>query len=69
MNKQSKKGDLKMSKQNRGKALWKLPSRGRGTCPVCKTGRIKLLYELVLGDGKKVKVCKRCQNKKIGSLN
>lgn len=64
-----RKGDIKMSKQNRGKALWKLPSRGRGTCPVCKTGRIKLLYELVTGEGKKVKVCKRCQNKKIAKLD
>jgi hypothetical protein len=63
------KGDIKMSKQNRGKALWKLPSRGRGTCPICKAGRIKLLYELVAGDGKKVKVCKRCQNKKIDKLD
>jgi len=57
-----------MSKPNRGKSLWKLPSRGRGTCPVCKCTRIKLLYELILGDGKKIKVCKRCQNKKINSL-
>jgi hypothetical protein len=58
-----------MSKQNRGKALWKMPSRGRATCPVCKAARIKCLYELILGDGKKVKVCKRCQNKKIATLD
>lgn len=54
-----------MSKQYRGKALWKLPSRGRGTCPVCKAGRIKLLYEMILGSGDKIKVCKRCKNKKV----
>jgi len=58
-----------MSKPNRGKSLWKLPARGKGTCPVCKTKSIKLLYELILGNGQKVKVCKHCQNKKIDSLN
>lgn len=57
-----------MSKQNRGKALWNLPSRGRGTCPVCKVERIKVLYDKTLGDGNKLKVCKRCRNKKIQSL-
>jgi hypothetical protein len=57
-----------MGKQNRGKALWKLPSHGRGICPVCKRERVKVLYELLLGDGKKVKVCKACQNKKVASL-
>jgi hypothetical protein len=57
-----------MSKQNRGKALWKLPSKGRGICPVCKRERVKVLYELILGNGNKVKVCKRCQNKKVASL-
>lgn len=57
-----------MSKQNRGKALWKLPSRGRGTCPVCKRTRVKVLYDLIAGDGGKAKVCKICQNKKIKSL-
>jgi len=58
-----------MGKEFRGKALWKLPSKGRGTCPVCKTERIKVLYEINLGSGgEKVKVCKRCQHKKIDSL-
>lgn len=55
---------LMSSKAHRGKTLWKLPSHGRGTCPVCKTERIKVLYEIVAG-GNKIKVCKRCQNKKI----
>ncbi|GAA3409908.1 hypothetical protein ACFFNY_31115 [Paenibacillus hodogayensis] len=50
-----------MSKSNRGKALWKLPSRGKGTCPVCGTTRIKLLYTRTLEDGAKAKVCKRCR--------
>ncbi|CAG7647470.1 hypothetical protein ACFQI7_20225 [Paenibacillus allorhizosphaerae] len=51
-----------MSKTNRGKALWKMPSHGRGTCPVCKTIRIKLLYTRNKSDGKQLKVCKRCIN-------
>lgn len=54
------------TKNHRGKTLWKLPSRGRGTCPVCNNKRIKLLYEIVSADGKKIKVCKRCQYKKVG---
>ncbi|WP_162832172.1 hypothetical protein [Clostridium hydrogeniformans] len=58
-----------MGKQYRGKLLWKLPSRGRGTCPVCKTTRIKVLYELILGNGNKIKVCKRCKGKKVESLD
>ena len=62
------KGGSIMSKQYRGKALWKLPSRGRGTCPVCKAGRIKLLYEMILGSGDKIKVCKRCKSKKVESI-
>jgi hypothetical protein len=58
-----RKGD-KMSKQRRGKALWSLPSKGRGTCPVCGRTRVKILYDLVCADGIKKKVCKQCQNKK-----
>jgi len=50
-----------MSKKNRGKGLWNLPSRGRGTCPKCGTERIKVLYDAVIEDGKTVKVCKRCK--------
>ena len=57
-----------MGKSFRGRALWKLPSRGRGTCPVCKTERIKLLYEINIGSDEKVNVCKRCQHKKLESL-
>jgi ribosome-binding protein aMBF1 (putative translation factor) len=51
------------TKSHRGKTLWKLPSKGRGTCPVCGTTRIKVLYELLIKDGSKLNVCKRCQHK------
>lgn len=56
------------SKTHRGKTLWKLPSHGRGTCPVCKKTRIKVLYEIITGDSSKIKVCKRCQNKKLATV-
>lgn len=56
------------TKGHRGKTLCKLPSHGRGTCPVCEATRIKVLYEIIAGDGNKIKVCKRCQNKKIASV-
>ncbi|ANA81090.1 hypothetical protein C7121_00815 [Paenibacillus glucanolyticus] len=51
-----------MAKTKRGRALWNMPSRGRGTCPVCSTSRIKLLYVANKSDGTALKVCKRCQN-------
>lgn len=51
-----------MSKSKRGKALWTLPSRGRGTCPVCRSTRIKLLYTRTAGSGQALKVCKKCFN-------
>ncbi|WP_245347207.1 hypothetical protein [Cohnella lubricantis] len=50
-----------MAKTKRGRVLWSLPSRGRGTCPVCGTRRIKLLYPRTKSDGTALKVCKRCQ--------
>lgn len=52
-----------MSKNKRGKALWRLPSRGRGTCPVCKSTRIKLLYTGKDPAGGKLEVCKKCEGK------
>lgn len=55
-------------KPHRGKTLRSLPSRGRGTCPVCNTKRIKVLYPLITGDGNKLTVCKRCRNRKIAAL-
>lgn len=48
-----------MSKNHRGTGLRNLPAHGRGTCPVCKTDNIKLLYEQTV-DGQQVKVCKYC---------
>ncbi len=51
-----------MAKTNRGKGLRNSENRGRGTCPVCKTTRIKVLYDTEV-DGESVKVCKRCRKK------
>ncbi len=51
-----------MAKTHRGKGIRNLPSRGRGTCPLCKRGRIKLLYDHVMPDGKTIKVCKNCRD-------
>jgi hypothetical protein len=50
-----------MSKTHRGKGIRNLPSQGRGTCPICKRTRIKLLYDRSLPDGSAVKVCKNCR--------
>ncbi|HWO53561.1 hypothetical protein VQ056_28280 [Paenibacillus sp. JTLBN-2024] len=49
-----------MAKTKRGRVLWNLPSRGRGTCPVCGSGRIKLLYTRTSTEGASMKVCKKC---------
>lgn len=49
-----------MAKTKRGRILWSLPSRGRGTCPICSATRIKLLYPRARTEGTPVKVCKRC---------
>ncbi|WP_225442651.1 hypothetical protein [Paenibacillus lycopersici] len=49
-----------MAKTKRGRILWSLPSRGRGTCPICSRTRIKLLYPRAKSDGTAIKVCKRC---------
>ncbi|MCU6707254.1 hypothetical protein M6D81_00915 [Paenibacillus sp. J5C_2022] len=54
-----------MAKAKRGRALWRLPARGRGTCPICQATRIKLLYPLVKSDGTKLTVCKRCSKKAV----
>ncbi|WP_238651660.1 hypothetical protein [Paenibacillus piscarius] len=52
-----------MSKNKRGKALWRTPSRARGTCPVCGSTRIKLLYIGKDPEGKQLAVCKKCDGK------
>ncbi|WP_128661310.1 hypothetical protein [Paenibacillus sp. 598K] len=49
-----------MPKTKRGRVLWNLPSRGRGTCPICSSTRIKLLYPRASSEGKVIQVCKRC---------
>nr|WP_138186251.1 hypothetical protein [Paenibacillus alvei] len=49
-----------MAKTKRGKALWNLPSHGRGTCPVCGSTRIKVLYTQTKSDGTSLQVCKKC---------
>ncbi|MFC5531680.1 hypothetical protein [Cohnella yongneupensis] len=50
-----------MAKQKRGHSLWNLPTRGRGTCPICGATRIKLLYPRTpTGSRKTIQVCKRC---------
>lgn len=52
-----------MAKTNRGKGLRRLLTHGRGTCPICKATRVKVLYERTAPDGAQVKVCKRCRRK------
>jgi hypothetical protein len=51
-----------MAKTHRGKGLWKIPGRARGTCPVCARTGIKLLYPLRV-NGETVNVCKNCRNR------
>lgn len=48
-----------MAKTHRGKGIRSMEAHGRGTCPVCKAERVKLLYEQTV-DGATVKVCKVC---------
>ena len=52
-----------MGKSNRGKTLKKLPSKGRGECPICFEKRIKLLYDYKTENNKSVTVCKNCRQK------
>lgn len=49
-----------MGKSHRGNGILELFAAGRGTCPVCGSTRIKLLYEQESG-GQKIKVCKYCR--------
>ncbi|MBQ6029612.1 MAG: hypothetical protein IJL24_08840 [Treponema sp.] len=49
-----------MSKAHRGTGLRKTANHGRGTCPICKTTGIKVVYEYDL-EGKKVMICKFCK--------
>lgn len=54
---------MKMAKKYRGKTLKKLPSNGRGECPLCKKTRIKLLYPHRTETNQLIQVCKNCRNK------
>ncbi|MGG1399178.1 hypothetical protein ABE288_15430 [Bacillus salipaludis] len=54
---------MKMAKRNRGKTISYLPSRGRGTCPLCGRTRIKLLYPHKTVENVTIKVCKMCRHK------
>lgn len=58
-----------MAKNNRGKSLYKQPSRSRGTCPICHATRIKLLETHKKSDGTQLKVCKRCAHASIERIN
>jgi hypothetical protein len=49
-----------MSKAHRGKGIRELFRKGRGECPVCKRGNVKLLYEQEQ-DGLKIRICKVCK--------
>ncbi len=49
-----------MSKAHRGKGLAEFAANGRGECPVCRRGGVKLLYEQEI-DGAKTKICKICK--------
>jgi transcription elongation factor Elf1 len=52
-----------MAKRYRGKTLRKLPSKGRGECPICGKTRIKLLYSHKTDTNQMIQVCKNCWNK------
>lgn len=54
---------MKMAKRYRGKTLSKLPSKGRGVCPLCGRKRIKLLYSHKTETKNIIQVCKNCRNK------
>lgn len=52
-----------VAKSKRGKVLNRLPSNGRGDCPLCYRKRVKLLYTHKLESTQIVQVCKFCRNK------
>jgi hypothetical protein len=58
-----------VAKTKRGSALWKTPARARGTCPICFSTRIKLLYTKTKSDGKQITVCKRCDSASSKRIN
>lgn len=54
---------MAVAKRNRGKVLNRLPSNGRGDCPLCDRKRVKLLYARKMESAKIVQVCKFCRDK------
>lgn len=50
-----------MAKQRRGKAI-KTIKNWRGTCPICKRERVKIVWDKKV-DGMSVKCCKQCNAK------
>ena len=48
-----------MAKNHRGTGIRELAAHGRGTCPICKSTGIKVLYEKEI-DGNTVNICKFC---------
>ena len=54
---------MAVAKRNRGKVLTRLPSKGRGDCPLCDRKRVKLLYTHKMDAVKTVQVCKFCRDK------
>lgn len=48
-----------MSKPKRGRNAKKIQN-WRGTCPVCKRTRVKLLWARLMEDRSQQSVCKRC---------
>ncbi|HUX50302.1 MAG TPA: hypothetical protein VMW73_05855 [Spirochaetia bacterium] len=49
-----------MSKAHRGAGIRTVPSKGRGSCPICKRTGIKVMYEHQIGE-QKVTICKQCR--------
>lgn len=51
-----------MAKAHRGAGIRDQVNNGRGTCPVCNRTAIKVMYEVEVGEDKKM-VCKQCNSK------
>ena len=48
-----------MAKNQRKTGIRTLPAHGRGTCPLCKSTGIKVVYEKEV-DGQTLNICKFC---------
>lgn len=58
-----------MAKSTRGKGVSKVLSKGRGTCPMCLSTRIKILYTANSSTGNKIKVCKKCKGGSVERID